>query len=614
MKKSYYLIPFISLALILSGCILSKSPSTDSVSMNLGDHQVFSVKIFPSKAVYTWTLDGAALPNTGNSFIYTAQAGQHFLTVRAKHSLGTDTQSWDITTFNTAPVASAGPDQTVSVNTNVTLNGSGSFDQDNNIVSYQWQQIDGPSVELNNAYTAIANFTASVAIGSTLTFRLIIIDADGLQSTDTCSVTVEQLNHNPIANAGPDQSVIANATVVLNGSGSFDPDNNIVSYQWQQIYGPSVTLNDADTAIASFTASVESDSTLLFMLTVTDADGLQSTDTCSVTVPQPNQSPVANAGPDQSVSVNSTVTLYGAGSTDPNNDIVSYHWQQKSGTYPYVTLTNAETAIAQFTATVPIGRVLTFELTVTDATGLQSTDSCDVSVSVISSPITDLLNSMIYLPAGTFMMGREGEYAATPVHQVNVQGFGIGAYEVTQAQYKAVMGENPSYYQGPSYPNSENRPVELVSWDNAREFCAALSAVTGRNFTLPSEAQWEYACRAGSDTLFSFGDDDSLLGNYAWYILNSGNQTHYVGTKLPNAWGLYDMHGNVSEWCLDSWHEDYTGAPSDGSAWEPDAGIDRVLRDNSFAFSASDLHLARRTYSHQYTGTNSWGFRIVEIP
>jgi formylglycine-generating enzyme required for sulfatase activity len=425
MNRYFYLMPVVAIALILSGCILSRTPSTNSVAIHFGDQKTFSVKVFPTKATFTWTLDGTPLSNTGNSYTYTSQIGQHYLSVRATHSLGTDKQTWNIGTDNTPPVVNAGPDQTVSVNANITLNGSGSTDKDNDIVSYHWQQTGGPSV----------------------------------------------------------------------------------------------------------------------------------------------------------------------------------------------TLANAGTAIAQFSTAVPIGSVLTFELTVNDAAGMQSNDSCVITVSVISSPINDLLDSMIYLPTGIFMMGSEDdEYDSTPVHQVSLQGFWIGATEVTQAQYKAVMGVNPSYFQAPSYPNSENRPVEMVSWDDAREFCAALSLVKGRTYTLPSEAQWEYACRAGTDTLYSFGNDDSLLGNYAWYVLNSCNQTHYVGTKLPNAWGLYDMQGNLSEWCLDSWHENYTGAPTDGSAWEPDAGTDRVLRDGQYGFYASDLRLARRMYSHQYTACSGWGFRIVEIP
>jgi formylglycine-generating enzyme required for sulfatase activity len=199
----------------------------------------------------------------------------------------------------------------------------------------------------------------------------------------------------------------------------------------------------------------------------------------------------------------------------------------------------------------------------------------------------------------------------TPVHEVTLAGFEIGAYEVTQAQYAAVMGTNPSYYQG---PGTENNPVEMVNWYEAREFCTQLSAQTGRTFTLPSEAQWEYACRAGSTTLYSFGDDDGQLGNYAWYGANSNGITHPVGTKLPNVWGLYDMHGNVLEWCLDSWHSDYTGAPTDGSAWEPETGPTRMVRGGCFAMEAWLCRSAIRLNAYTESPSFTRGFRVVAVP
>ena len=126
--------------------------------------------------------------------------------------------------------------------------------------------------------------------------------------------------------------------------------------------------------------------------------------------------------------------------------------------------------------------------------------------------------------------------------------FEIGKYPVTQEQYEAVMGVNPSYFQG----NSQN-PVEMVSWDDAQAFCIKLNGMTGHKYRLPTEAEWEYACRAGTTTDYYFGDyfgdDDNRLGDYAWYGGNSEGTTHPVGLKLPNAWGLYDIYGSVWEWC-----------------------------------------------------------------
>jgi len=234
-----------------------------------------------------------------------------------------------------------------------------------------------------------------------------------------------------------------------------------------------------------------------------------------------------------------------------------------------------------------------------------------------SDPVTALLNSLVYIPAGSFMMGSTTGYSdELPVHQVMLQAFDIGAYEVTQAQYLAVMGTNPSYFKAPSYPDSENNPVEEVSWYDARAFCTAISALTGRTFTLPSEAQWEYACRAGTTTLYSYGDSDALLGDYAWWYSNSGSQTHPVGTKLPNPWGLYDMMGNVWEWCLDSYHVNYTGAPTDGSAWEPDTGSDRMLRGGGWDYGSFPRVLRsafRRDGNYPDYGRNYFGFRVLAV-
>mgnify|MGYP001313612791 CR=1 FL=1 len=162
----------------------------------------------------------------------------------------------------------------------------------------------------------------------------------------------------------------------------------------------------------------------------------------------------------------------------------------------------------------------------------------------------------------------------TPVHKVTIRNaFYLGKYEVTQKQWREVMASNPSYFV------DDDSPVERVSWDDAQEFVKKLNEKEKLDkYRLPSEAEWEYACRAGTQTRYFFGNDESKLDKYAWYKNNSGLETHPIGQKKPNPWGLYDMHGNTWEWVQDEWHDNYSGAPSNGSAWVSGNGSIRVVR------------------------------------
>jgi formylglycine-generating enzyme required for sulfatase activity len=212
---------------------------------------------------------------------------------------------------------------------------------------------------------------------------------------------------------------------------------------------------------------------------------------------------------------------------------------------------------------------------------------------------------MVLIPGGTFTMGSPKEELNSsederPQHQVTIKPFCFGKYPVTQAQWQAIaalpqvnleLKPNPSRFKG------ANRPVESVSWRDAVEFCDRLSNHTQRPYRLPSEAEWEYACRAGTTTPFHFGetittDLANYNGNYTYGNGSKGvyrKETTEVGSfKIANEFGLYDMHGNVWEWCQDDWHNNYEGAPTDGSAWiSDDAKSDKLLRGGSSYTSAA---------------------------
>ena len=221
--------------------------------------------------------------------------------------------------------------------------------------------------------------------------------------------------------------------------------------------------------------------------------------------------------------------------------------------------------------------------------------------------------TLVYIPGGTFWMGSKDDDPEAydnqkPRHQVTLPTFWMGETPVTQGQYQAVMGSNPSRFQG-----DLDRPVEMVSWNDADRFCQELSRKLSQEIiSLPSESQWEYACRGGTDTRYFFGDDAAQLGNYAWYYGNSGNETHPVKQKKPNAWGLYDMHGNVWEWCADQWHDNYQGAPTNGSAWlSSDESKIRLLRGGSWNNHPKYCRSTYRSHSAPAYRNYFLGFRVV---
>ena len=230
-------------------------------------------------------------------------------------------------------------------------------------------------------------------------------------------------------------------------------------------------------------------------------------------------------------------------------------------------------------------------------------------------------------PEGIGYIGYDDE---RPQHDVTVPSFYMGKFEITQVQWEAVMGaeKNISYFKG------DNLPVENVSWIDATEFCQKLSQLTGTTYRLPNEAQWEYACRAGTTGYYAgklddfawYGDNsgkeridalklwNSDFANYRKLLTDNSNQTHPVGQKMPNAFGLYDMHGNVWEWCEDIWHDSYMGAPTDGSTWISGGDSSRrILRGGSWDGNSDVCRSALRSLNYPSYRYYSFGFRVVVV-
>jgi formylglycine-generating enzyme required for sulfatase activity len=214
---------------------------------------------------------------------------------------------------------------------------------------------------------------------------------------------------------------------------------------------------------------------------------------------------------------------------------------------------------------------------------------------------------MVVIPAGSFQMGSNDFEEEKPIHNVTLKSFAMGKYEVTQGQWKAVMGNNPSQFTS----CGDICPVEQVSWDDIQLYIQKLNAKSGQQYRLPSEAEWEYAAKAGSKGKWSFRSDEGQLGEHAWHGANSNASTHAVGQKKPNAFGLYDMHGNVWERVQDNWHDDYKGAPIDGSAWVSGENKSRVLRGGSWFNFWEILSSTSRVWYAKHNRVGSDGFRLA---
>ena len=231
---------------------------------------------------------------------------------------------------------------------------------------------------------------------------------------------------------------------------------------------------------------------------------------------------------------------------------------------------------------------------------------------IFSLTVNGVIFEMVYVEGGTFDMGATTEQGSDaesdekPVHSVTLDGYYIGKCEVTQELWEAVMGSNPSHFKG------AQNPVENVSWNDCQEFVSRLNSLTGRTFRLPTEAEWEYAARGGNKSLhYKYSGSDNI-DEVAWYNNNSGRSTHAVGTKSPNELGIYDMSGNVWEWCSD-WYGGYS-AGAQTNPQGPSSGSYRVLRGGSWINYAGNCRVSIRSYDDPGNSNINFGLRLVLVP
>jgi len=275
-------------------------------------------------------------------------------------------------------------------------------------------------------------------------------------------------------------------------------------------------------------------------------------------------------------------------------------------------------------------KTVSFETVTVNSTG-QINNRWQAQAQILSENINGTILDLVVIPAGTFLMGSPSSELQRdddegPQRTVNIASFLIGQYAVTQAQWRAVAGLSKRQIDLKSDPSSfkgDNLPVDSVTWFEAVEFCDRLSQFTGRSYRLPSEAEWEYACRAATTTPFYFGETITTdLVNYDGnYTYGSGpkgiyrQKTTVVGSFPPNAFGLYDMHGNLWEWCADPWHENYNSAPTDGSVWESGGNTQsRVLRGGSWIDVPRNCRGALRSWYVPGSRKRDFGFRVVSSP
>ncbi len=560
---------------------------------------------------YNWTVsEGGVLTNelTATPTFYAEMPGIYTIRLQVADGVWNSEVAQIQVEVDERPVAEAGPDQHRLVGEPIELEATASTDPEGSSLTYRWRNaLPGSALTLSN--TEGERITINASGAGRYPIELSVSDGRWT-SSDTVMV---EFSHRPSADAGEGGLYGVGEKVPLDGRGSSDEDGDALTYNWTVSEGG--VLTNELTATPTFYAETAG----IYTIGLQVADGVWNSEIDQIQVEViTNRRPLALVGADFVAAVGELVQLDGSGSSDPDDDALTYRWMVSGG----VRLDDMTTAYPSFTALEP--GIFTVDLIVSD--GISESNTARLMITIVrEGEITvDLLDNaqmtFVWIEPGTFMMGvrpvKTCRSCEWPQKQVTIsRGYYLGQKEVTQDQWKTVMRTQPWLV---STTSKNSYPAVNVTWNGAQAFVAKLNAAAGDSlYRLPTEAEWEYAARAGTETRWSFGDDESQLDEYAWYEDSSFNgalrSAKPGGGKLANPWGLYDMHGNVWEWCQD-WFSKDNGALDEPTAVDPMGPVSgswHVKRGGSF----TDMMLVTRSASRigGRNGSINTGFRVVKI-
>ena len=513
-----------------------------------------------------------------------------------------------------APVAVAGPDQDVALGTLVTLDGSGSTDPDDQVLTYAWSAAQDNPMQLVLTSTSIVRFTPTLP--GQYTFILVVTAGPVASPPDSIRLTVSGGDNSaPVAAAGPDYATALGNSFFLDATASTDADGDSLTFLWEALADPGV-VSIADSSAAQTRITPLLPGTYTFLLQVSDGT-LTSTDEITVLVTsEGNVAPVANAGAPQTVAVGSSVVLDASGSLDADGDALTYRWSVGNNPGEPVALSDTAAISPDFRPNL-LGTYV-FGLIVNDG---NSASLLDTTVVTVVSQVFAKRSGMIEIPEGSFLMGSEAGLAGeSPVHSVAISTFWIDSTEVTSAQYAVCVNDGgcttPAQRPGCTFGLDEraDHPINCVDFSQAAAFCGWADK------RLPTEAEWEKTARGPNDERrFPWGDEDPNLYLISFPEARLLNYNNNVGETVAvgqhpdgvSPYGAHNMAGNVMEWVADWYDPGYYASSPSSNPPGPTDGEQRVARGGNFLAFRQIVTVSVRIATQPATRDPILGFRCA---